>query len=142
VYVFFWVCAIVGHRSQRSIGIIFSFGSTFNVYETSVLASWITFIYNLNCIHIHFKKLKPYCDGLTNIKCLYFLLTCSHNHVELMAIKKNLSLTYSIVDFVVIIDILDAIEIEIFLKFSSDKNTLVLSIFSYNYNYIYIHLMT
>ncbi len=51
------------------------------------LASWITFIYNLNCIHIYFKKLKPYCGGLANIKCLDFLLTCSHNHVEFMAIK-------------------------------------------------------
>jgi len=29
--------AIVGHRSQRSKGIISFFGSTFNVYETSVL---------------------------------------------------------------------------------------------------------
>jgi hypothetical protein len=76
------------------------------------------------------------------MKCLDFLLTCSHNHVELMAIKKPLSLTYSIVDFVVVSGILDAIEIEIFLKFSRHTNTLVLFISSYNYNYIYIHIMT
>jgi hypothetical protein len=144
-----------GAWSQRSIGIIFSFGSTFNVYETSVLdhnnydifmvsnlASWIAFIYNLNFIHIHFKKFKPYRGGLTNIKCLDFLLTCSHNHVELMVIKKNLSLTYSIVDFVAIIGILKIIKIEIFLKFSNHTNTLVLFISSYNYNYIYIHVLT
>jgi hypothetical protein len=37
-----------------------------------------------------------------------------NKHVELTAIEKNLSLTYSIVDFVAIIGILDAIEIEIF----------------------------
>jgi hypothetical protein len=72
----------------------------------------------------------------------WLLLTCSHNHVELMTIKKNLSLTYSLVDFVAIIGILDAIEIEIFLKISSHTNTLVLFISSYNYNYIYIHVMT
>ncbi len=114
----------------------------YDIFMVSNLASWITFIYNLNRIHIHFKKIKSYCGGLTNIKSLDFLLTCSHNHVELMAIKKNLSLTYSIVDFVAIIGILDAIEIEIFLKFSSHTNTLVLLISSYNYNFIYIHVLT
>jgi hypothetical protein len=103
------------------------------------LASWITFIYNLNYIHIYFKKFKPYCGGLTNMKCLDFLLTYSHNHVELMAIEKYLSLTYSIVDFVAIIGILDAIKIKIFLKFSSHTNALVLFIFNYKYNY---HLHT
>jgi len=59
-----------------------------------------------------------------------------------MAIKKNLSLPYSIVDFGAIIGILDAIEIEIFLKISRHTNTLVLFISSYNYNYTYIHVMT
>jgi hypothetical protein len=114
----------------------------YDIFMVPNLASLITFIYNLNCIHIHFKKIKPYCGGLTNMKCLDFLLTCSDNHVELMAIKKNLSLTYSIVDFVAIIGILNAIKIEIFLKISSHTNTLVLFISSYNYNYIYIHVMT
>ncbi len=110
----------------------------YDIFMVPNLASWITFIYNLNCIHIHFNKIN-HCGGLTNMKCLDFLLTCSYNHVELMAINKNLSLTYSIVDSVAIIGILDAIKIKIFLKLYSHTNTLVLFIFSYNYNY---HLHT
>lgn len=69
------------------------------------LVSWSTFLYNLNYIHVHGKKNEPYCGALTNMKCLDFLPTCSDNHVELIAIKKSLSLTHLIIDYVVIIDI-------------------------------------
>jgi hypothetical protein len=53
------------------------------------LVSWFTFIYNLNYIHVHVKKIEPYCGAFTNMKCLDFLPTCSHKHVELIAIKKE-----------------------------------------------------
>jgi hypothetical protein len=35
------------------------------------------------------KKIEPYCDEPKHMKCVDFLPTCSHNHVELMAIKKT-----------------------------------------------------
>jgi hypothetical protein len=53
----------------------------------------------LSCIHIHVKKTELYCGGHTNMKCFDCLPTYSHNLVELMAIKKNISLTHIIVGF-------------------------------------------
>jgi hypothetical protein len=90
------------------------------------------------------KKIEPYCDKPKHMKCLDFLPTSSHNHVELMAIKKtspaikkNLSLTI-LDNSIARIGILNVIEIDIFLKFYSQTNILVLFMLGYIYKYMYM----